>query len=63
MKTHAQAEPLLLAGHKGMKQRERTIPPQENGRLHEAVERLVQLYDATGRKDKAEEWRRKAVVG
>ena len=28
-------------------------------RLTEALERLVQLYDAWGKKDKAEEWRKK----
>jgi hypothetical protein len=27
--------------------------------LPEALERLVQLYDATGQKDKADEWRSK----
>src|SRR5208283_258415 len=37
------AEPLLLAGYEGMKQRGKTIPPQGKIRLPEAIERLVQL--------------------
>jgi hypothetical protein len=55
---HADAEPLLLAGYEGMKQREATIPPQGKVRLREAVERLVTLYDAWGKKDEAEKWRK-----
>jgi tetratricopeptide (TPR) repeat protein len=56
---YAEAEPLLLQGYDGMKQREATIPPPGKVRLPEALERLVQLYDALGRKDKADEWRTK----
>ena len=58
-KKYAEAEPLLLAGYEGMKQREEKIPPQGKIRLTEAIERLVQLYDAWGQKDKADEWRKK----
>jgi len=58
-KKYADAEPLLLSGYEGMKQREAKIPPQGQVRLTEALERLVQLYDETGQKDKAEEWRKK----
>ena len=58
-KKYADAEPLLLAGYEGMKQREKTIPPQSSTRLPEGIERLVQLYDAWGKKDKADEWRKK----
>jgi hypothetical protein len=43
----------LLAGYEGMKQREKMIPAQGRIRLPEAVERLVQLYEATGKKDEA----------
>jgi hypothetical protein len=42
-----------------MKQREAKIPAMGKVRLTEALERLVQLYDATGQKDKADEWRKK----
>jgi tetratricopeptide (TPR) repeat protein len=59
---HDEAEPLLLAGYEGMKQREREIPPIRKSRLTEAIERLVRLYEATGRKEKADEWRRKLPV-
>jgi hypothetical protein len=48
---------MLLKGYDGMKQREKTIPPQAKVRLPEAVERLVQLYEATGKKDEAAKWR------
>jgi eukaryotic-like serine/threonine-protein kinase len=54
---YADAEPLLLAGYAGMKKREAKIPPQGKVRLSEAVERLVQLYEATGKKDEAAKWR------
>ena len=53
-----EAEPLLLAGHMGMKQREATIPPRDRARLTEAIERLVQLYEETGQKDDAAKWRK-----
>jgi serine/threonine protein kinase len=58
-KKYADAEPLLLAGYEGMKQREAKIPPQGKVRLTEALERLVQLYDAWGQKDEADGWRKK----
>jgi tetratricopeptide (TPR) repeat protein len=56
---YADAEPLLMQGYEGMKQREATIPPPGKVRLPEALERLVQLYDALGQKDRADEWRTK----
>jgi hypothetical protein len=58
-KKYAEAEPLLLQGYDGMKQREATIPPAGKARLPEAAERLVALYAATGKKDQAAEWRQK----
>jgi serine/threonine protein kinase/tetratricopeptide (TPR) repeat protein len=57
-KKYADAEPLLLKGYQGMKQREAKIPPQGKPRLREALERLVQLYEATGKKDEAARWRK-----
>jgi tetratricopeptide (TPR) repeat protein len=56
-KKYADAEPLLLAGYEGMKEREKSIPEQTKIRLNEAVDRLVQLYEATGKKDEAAKWR------
>jgi tetratricopeptide (TPR) repeat protein len=57
-KKYAEAEPLLLSAYEGLMQREARIPPQGKIRT-EALEHLVQLYDAWGRKDKADEWRMK----
>jgi eukaryotic-like serine/threonine-protein kinase len=57
-KKYADAEPLLLTGYEGMKQREKTIPEQGKIRLPEAVARLVQLYEATGKTDEAAKWRK-----
>jgi tetratricopeptide (TPR) repeat protein/tRNA A-37 threonylcarbamoyl transferase component Bud32 len=56
---YAEAEPLLLAGYEGMRRREDRIPPQGEGQLTAGLERLVQLYDAWGKKDKADPWRKK----
>jgi tetratricopeptide (TPR) repeat protein len=53
----ADAEALLLAGFAGMKQRAATIPPQARPRLAEVAERLVQLYEATGKPAEAAKWR------
>jgi non-specific serine/threonine protein kinase/serine/threonine-protein kinase len=58
-KKNADAEPLLLAGYEGMKEREAKIPAMSKAHLTKALERLVKLYDATGQKEKAAEWRRK----
>ena len=58
-KKYADAEPLLLSGYQGMKERATKIPPQGKVRLTEALERLVQLYEATGKKDEADKWRKK----
>ena len=58
-KKFADAEPLLLSGYEGMKQRESTIPSQDKTtRLTRALERLVRLYEAWGQKDKAMKWRK-----
>jgi tetratricopeptide (TPR) repeat protein len=57
-KKYADAEPLLLKGYEGLKQREKSIPPEGAPRLKEAVERLVQLYEETDNKDEAAKWRK-----
>lgn len=56
---HAEAEPLLLSGYEGMKQRKDQIPVVGRPRLKEALQRLVQLYGATNRPDQAAEWKKK----
>ncbi len=54
-KKYADAQPLLLAGHEGMKQSEETIPPRGKVCTPEAIERLVQLYEPTTRNTKSVE--------
>jgi tetratricopeptide (TPR) repeat protein len=51
---YAAAEPLLLAGYEGLKARESAIPIPT--RLPEALDRIVQLYEAWGQSDKASMW-------
>jgi eukaryotic-like serine/threonine-protein kinase len=60
-KKYDDAEALLLQGYEGMKQREAKIPKEGKVRLTEALERLLQLYDAWGKPEKAAEWRAKLV--
>jgi hypothetical protein len=57
-KKYQGAEPLLLAGYEGMKKQEAKIPAQGKIRLTEVLERLVQLYEATDKKDDAAKWRK-----
>jgi serine/threonine protein kinase len=56
-KKYVDAEPLLLKGYEGMKQREKTIPPQAATRLPEALDRLIELTTATKKPDEAKKWR------
>jgi serine/threonine protein kinase/predicted negative regulator of RcsB-dependent stress response len=58
-KKYAEAEPLLLQGYEGMKQRRSQIHTPGLARLPEAVERLVSLYEATNQAEKAKAWREK----
>jgi len=58
-KNYAEAEPLLLSGYEGMKQREDKIPEQGKPRVKETLQRLVQLYEATDRLGQAAEWKKK----
>jgi serine/threonine protein kinase/tetratricopeptide (TPR) repeat protein len=58
-KHHADAEPLLKAGYEGLKRRQAKLPPQGQARLTEALQRLVQLYDAWGKPDEAARWRQR----
>jgi tetratricopeptide (TPR) repeat protein len=45
-KKYAAAEPLLVSGFEGMRQREKAIPPLGRNRLPEALDRLIDLYTA-----------------
>jgi hypothetical protein len=53
----AEAEPLLVQGYEGLKVREAMIPAPAKKSLTDAGGRLIALYDAWGKKDKAAEWR------
>jgi serine/threonine protein kinase len=55
---HAQAEPLLLAGYNGMKERAGIIPADNRPSISQARAAIVRLYEAWGKPGKAEEWRR-----
>jgi hypothetical protein len=56
-KRYAEAEPQLLAGHQGLKTRAQSVSLQGRARMSLTAEQLAQLYDATGKSDKAEAWR------
>ena len=58
-KKYAEAEPLLLQGYDGLKSREADIPAAGKHHTSDAGARIVELYNAWGNKDKAEEWRKK----
>jgi serine/threonine protein kinase/tetratricopeptide (TPR) repeat protein len=56
---YAEAEPLLLDAYQGMGRHEVEIPKEHKARLTQALARLVHLYEAWGKPDKATEWRMK----
>jgi serine/threonine-protein kinase len=56
-KNYADAEPLLLAGATGLLDNEKSVPLTAKRSITDAVQRLIALYDATGKKDDAEKWR------
>ncbi len=53
----AEAEPFLLSGYEGLKQREGSISAPYKDHVTRAVERLVKLYEAWGEPTKAARWR------
>ena len=57
-KKYPEAEPLLLAGYEGMKQREAKIPAAGKLRLTEALEHLIQHYEILDKKEEAAKWRK-----
>src|SRR5262249_39211581 len=56
-KRYADAEPLLLAGYRGMKALEETMEPLGRMRIPKTLERLVRLYEAKGDPKEAAAWR------
>jgi serine/threonine protein kinase/tetratricopeptide (TPR) repeat protein len=61
-KRFGEAESFVVNGYEGLKKRESLLPEQYKGRVVEALERVVQLYDAWEKKDKADEWRKKLAA-
>ena len=57
-KKFQEAEPLLVEGYSGMKEREAQIPPLAQHRLPEAIQRLVDLYAAWEKPERATEWQK-----
>jgi hypothetical protein len=55
-KRYDEAEPLLRKGYEGMKQREKTIPPQAATRIPETLDRLIELSAATSKPDEIKKW-------
>jgi tetratricopeptide (TPR) repeat protein len=61
-KKYADAEPLLLQGYEGMKQRETGVPKGERRRLlTDAGEWVARFYEVTGQPEKARAWREKLL--
>jgi Tfp pilus assembly protein PilF/predicted Ser/Thr protein kinase len=56
---YGEAEPLLLSGFQGLLQRKAAIPSASRYALDQAGERIIQLYRAWGKPEKAAEWRQK----
>jgi len=57
-KQHDQAEPLLLAAYDSLKTHSQADSRSLKRRRVEIAERLIQLYDAWGRKEDAAKWRK-----
>ncbi len=55
-KKFADAEPLLLAGYQGMKEREKTLPPEASTRILDALDRLIELFTAANKPGEAKKW-------
>jgi WD40 repeat protein/serine/threonine protein kinase/tetratricopeptide (TPR) repeat protein len=55
-KKYADAEPLLLKGYEGLKEREKSLEPQNAPRLPEAIDRLIELYTGTNNPDESKKW-------
>ena len=56
-KKYADAEPLLRAGYEGLKARAETLSPARKHNLCDALDRLIELAQATGKADEAKAWK------
>ena len=55
-KKYADAEPLLLKGYQGLKQREFFLEPKDEPRIPDALDRLIELYSSTNKPDEVKRW-------
>jgi tetratricopeptide (TPR) repeat protein len=55
-KQYAAAEPLLIKGFEGMKQRAGRYPPEAKSSLLKAADRLIALYQSRGQADQEAKW-------
>ncbi len=62
-KKYVEAEPLLLSGYQGMKEREGKMTAPARVFVQEDGERLVELYKAWGKPKQAAEWEEKLQAG
>ncbi len=58
-KKYAEAEPLLVSGYEGLKQREDKIASHSKLRVKKTLQLIVKLFRDTGQADKAAEWNKK----
>jgi eukaryotic-like serine/threonine-protein kinase len=56
---YAEAEPLIVEGYDGLKARESRVPMPERSRLREAAERIIRLYEAWNKPERAAAWKGK----
>jgi hypothetical protein len=56
-KKFADAEPLLLKGYQGMKEREKDMTPNDAMRIPEALNRLIELYTALEKSDEVNKYK------
>ena len=60
---YSAAEPLLVQGYEGLKQRSAQIPANYKRLLTDALDRLIQLYEAWEKPDQVARWREEARAG
>jgi hypothetical protein len=56
-KQYTEAEPLLLSGYKGLKDRAARIPAYQQSKLRDAGSRIVRLYEDWSKPVQAAQWR------
>ena len=62
LKKYDEAEPLLISAFQGLEQRqEKIVASVRASRLEDAARRIVELYEAIGKPNVAEEWRSRAA--